>query len=165
MATLSNTKVFSHADLKFPLPSNKRLVGRQGFSVKLHTKFKFEYAICALTTIESESIALSSSSETQIGSGWNFGASQDDSQENSGIDEKEILRQSRISSANKGNTPWNKGRKHSPGQEEAIEVGASSEVCYLKLITSIHTVLSFYRLSDESELQWDSYELLQEEFK
>ena len=32
------------------------------------------------------------------------------------LDEKERLRRMRISKANKGSTPWNKGRKHSPGE-------------------------------------------------
>lgn len=31
------------------------------------------------------------------------------------VDERERLRRLRISKANKGNTPWNKGRKHSAG--------------------------------------------------
>lgn len=31
------------------------------------------------------------------------------------LDDKEKLRRMRISKANKGNTPWNKGRKHTPG--------------------------------------------------
>jgi hypothetical protein len=33
------------------------------------------------------------------------------------LDDKENLRRKRISNANKGNTPWNKGRKHSPGKQ------------------------------------------------
>lgn len=37
------------------------------------------------------------------------------SKESEEVDEKEKLRRMRISKSNKGNTPWNKGRKHSPG--------------------------------------------------
>lgn len=36
------------------------------------------------------------------------------------LDEKERLRRERISKANKGNTPWNKGRKHSAGKTLTI---------------------------------------------
>ncbi|KAJ1288159.1 hypothetical protein BS78_02G068900 [Paspalum vaginatum] len=35
-------------------------------------------------------------------------------EEGEDVDERERLRRMRISQANKGNTPWNKGRKHSP---------------------------------------------------
>ncbi|KAL5995052.1 hypothetical protein ACLOJK_025110 [Asimina triloba] len=37
------------------------------------------------------------------------------SEESSDLDEREKLRRSRISKSNKGNVPWNKGRKHSAG--------------------------------------------------
>ena len=36
--------------------------------------------------------------------------------ETEALDEREKLRRMRISKANKGNTPWNKGRKHSAGK-------------------------------------------------
>lgn len=40
-----------------------------------------------------------------------------DSTDGGGVeaDERELIRRKRISDANSGKTPWNKGRKHSPG--------------------------------------------------
>lgn len=38
------------------------------------------------------------------------------------LDERERLRRLRISKANKGNTPWNKGRKHSAGNHIFIDL-------------------------------------------
>ncbi|XP_078177887.1 uncharacterized protein LOC144572240 isoform X7 [Carex rostrata] len=210
MATLRNTKVFSHADLKVSLLSNKRFVAGRGFYVKLHTKFNFEHAICALSTIESESIALSSSSsETQIGPDWNFGVSQDDSVEDSGMEEKENMRRSRISRANKGNIPWNKGKKHTPETiqriRERTKIAMKDPKVQIKLLKYLghprsedtkskiaQSVKEGWRrrsekimiqqrcqvewcnmiakmarvgLYGETELQWDSFELLQEELK
>ena len=41
---------------------------------------------------------------------------QSSSEEFTDVDDREKLRRMRISKANKGNTPWNKGRKHTPGR-------------------------------------------------
>lgn len=40
---------------------------------------------------------------------------QSSSEDSTEVDERERLRRMRISKANKGNRPWNKGKKHSPG--------------------------------------------------
>lgn len=37
------------------------------------------------------------------------------SEDSTDVEERERLRRMRISKANKGNTPWNKGKRHSPG--------------------------------------------------
>ncbi|CAL5439358.1 unnamed protein product [Camellia sinensis] len=46
-----------------------------------------------------------------------YDSSYEDSEE---VDEREKLRRMRISKANKGNTPWNKGRKHSAETKQRI---------------------------------------------
>ncbi|KAK4413714.1 hypothetical protein Salat_2784200 [Sesamum alatum] len=46
---------------------------------------------------------------------------QSSSEDSTELDERERLRRMRISKANKGNTPWNKGRKHTPETLQRIK--------------------------------------------
>jgi hypothetical protein len=53
------------------------------------------------------------------------------------VDERERLRRMRISKANKGNTPWNKGRKHTPGKSCCfISLTFFCEKCLIQLLMS-----------------------------
>ncbi|KAL6140586.1 hypothetical protein ACLB2K_058885 [Fragaria x ananassa] len=74
--------------------------------------------IQAVATFEAKSLVHNenghmrfNSSELENSSPFQPESSSDESSE---MDDKEKLRRMRISKANKGNTPWNKGRKHSP---------------------------------------------------
>ncbi|KAJ3703450.1 hypothetical protein LUZ61_007155 [Rhynchospora tenuis] len=162
MASVSNTKALSRTDLKLSLLGRKRVVSGWRFYVQFHTKFKFGQAICALATVESEPLAPSSSLASQIGSDLNLGASLDVFQEDSDLDEREKLRRTRISRANKGNIPWNKGKKHSPETlqriRERTKIAMQNPKVKMKLvnfghahrfvesINYFHTVLSYRKL-------------------
>ncbi|KAL4031015.1 hypothetical protein IC575_009271 [Cucumis melo] len=125
------------------------------------------------------------------------------------LDEKERLRRERISKANKGNTPWNKGRKHSAetlrrikertrlamqdpkevkmklvklghaqSEETRLKIGAGvrmgwqrrrekkvvQETCHYEWQNLIAEA-SRQGYKGEKELQWDSYQILNEELK
>lgn len=59
------------------------------------------------------------------------------------LDDREALRRSRISDANKGKQPWNKGRKHSAETREKIRestrIAMQSEEVKMKLRKAIHS--------------------------
>ncbi|XP_047310513.1 uncharacterized protein LOC124914078 [Impatiens glandulifera] len=59
------------------------------------------------------------------------------------LDERERLRRMRISNANKGNTPWNKGRKHSPETlqriKEKTRLAMQNPKVKMKLINISHS--------------------------
>ncbi|XP_010479957.1 PREDICTED: uncharacterized protein LOC104758730 isoform X1 [Camelina sativa] len=59
--------------------------------------------------VQSSSLSSASSVSSDARNG-----SADDGEELQQVDDREKLRRMRISKANRGNTPWNKGRKHSP---------------------------------------------------
>lgn len=132
-------------------------------------------------------------------------SSEDDSTE---LDEREKLRRMRISKANKGNTPWNKGRKHTPetlqrirertrlamqdpkikmklanlghaqSEETRMKIGVGvrigwnrrreklmlQETCHFEWQNLIADA-SRRGLVGEEELQWDSYEILDEQLE
>ena len=87
---------------------SKRVVhdGNGDVYMEKRTEFKNSQLGSALFTSEAQ---LASSSE--------------DSEE---LDERERVRRERISQANKGQTPWNKGRKHSAGKTPAISLSVNT---------------------------------------
>ncbi|KAJ0242348.1 hypothetical protein HA466_0208250 [Hirschfeldia incana] len=80
----------------------------------LHVR-KGRLLITAVATVETKYPAQTEhqqiSSLSSASSNGNGNGSSDDGEE---LDDRERLRRMRISKANRGNTPWNKGRKHSP---------------------------------------------------
>ncbi|KAK6128089.1 hypothetical protein DH2020_038172 [Rehmannia glutinosa] len=109
-------------------------------------------------------------------------SSSEDSME---VGKREKLRRMRISKANKGNTPWNKGRKHSPGnivlalcEETRIKIGMGVRLgCERRREKLMLQMACQYEWLDliaeaarkglfsEEELQWDSYKTLNEQLE
>nr|TKS15460.1 hypothetical protein D5086_0000034970 [Populus alba] len=121
--TNANCKVFSSP---FAFGDDKRLLSL-GKSIKFRRKINvFERSklqIKAVATVEPKSLVrkgdgkrkTSLENEQLAANSDTLPAQVESSGEDSmALDDKENLRRKRISNANKGNTPWNKGRKHSP---------------------------------------------------
>ncbi|KAJ6706182.1 NUMOD3 MOTIF FAMILY PROTEIN EXPRESSED [Salix purpurea] len=121
--TNAHCKVFSSP---FAFGDDKRLLSL-GQSIKFRRKINaFERSklqIKAVATFEPKSLVRkgdgkrkTSLENEQIASNSDTLLAQVDSsgEDSMALDDKEKLRRKRISNANKGNMPWNKGRKHSP---------------------------------------------------
>ncbi|KAI3426636.1 uncharacterized protein J3R85_009837 [Psidium guajava] len=180
--------------------------------VELHPP---KFVVKAVATLErmcsvpNEDVRLSQeSSQAATGSsssGAQLGPPEEDEME---LDEREKLRRMRISKANKGNIPWNKGRKHSAetlqrirertrlamqdpkvkkklinlghaqSKKTRMKIGAGvrmgwqrrreklmvQETCYHEWQNSIAEA-SRNGFVGEEELQWDSYDMLNEQLE
>lgn len=76
----------------------------------LHVR-RGKFRITAVATVETKYPAQKEQEQSYSLSSSDASKPSDDEE----VDDRERLRRMRISKANRGNTPWNKGRKHSPG--------------------------------------------------
>ncbi|XP_010680818.2 uncharacterized protein LOC104895876 isoform X2 [Beta vulgaris subsp. vulgaris] len=174
-------------------------------SSHFHKKSHRKFLVKAVATLEPKCSVESKDAEKQSNVLSITIESHGDSEE---LDEREKLRRIRISKANKGNTPWNKGRKHSPetrqrikertrlamqnpkvkmklanighaqSQETREKIAAGVRIGWQKrrekllvqetcLFDWQHMIAEAARkgLEDEEELQWDSYEIINEKLQ
>ncbi|XP_038899557.1 uncharacterized protein LOC120086822 [Benincasa hispida] len=179
------------------------------------------FLIRAVATLESKRVVLDGNRDVSMGERTEFKNSQvgvapstsefqltSSSGDSEELDERERLRRERISKANKGNTPWNKGRKHSAetlrrikertrlamqdpkvkmklvklghaqSEETRLKIGVGvrmgwqrrreklvlQETCHFEWQNLIAEA-SRQGYKGEEELQWDSYQILNEELK
>ncbi|KAI3878528.1 hypothetical protein MKX03_023978 [Papaver bracteatum] len=196
----------------------KRLFSTWEVSIQLPTKVRFDMGgnrrgrallIKAVATLEPKYLVQSEDKSTNLELGSGAASSQYPSEEDEGeVDEREILRRLRISKANKGNVPWNKGRKHSAETlrriRERTKIAMQNPKVKMKLVNLGHSQSEETRnkigvgvrmgwqrrreklmvqetccfewqnliadasrrgYAGEAELQWESYEVLDEQLK
>ncbi|KAK1358568.1 IENR2 domain-containing protein [Heracleum sosnowskyi] len=103
---------FSYLSRSFKIPTQKR-----EFNVKVQSWGMLVNAVATLEpkiSVESDAHDDHRRMILDVDTGSQGVDHQSTSEEFTHVDDKEKLRRMRISKANKGNTPWNKGRKHSP---------------------------------------------------
>lgn len=89
----------------------------------------------AIATLERRSLVASENEarfdpRLQIDSHSDYQVAEPSAEDDPEMDEREKSRREKISKANKGNVPWNKGRKHSPGVK--LNMISSLPVCFSK---------------------------------
>ena len=90
-----------------PWPRSSDSLRRRRLLLLAPTRRPCDVAVCVVVAGADPALALDGGADS---AGIEFLT-----EEQEDVDERERLRRMRISQANKGNTPWNKGRKHSPG--------------------------------------------------
>ncbi|KNA04000.1 hypothetical protein SOVF_203790 [Spinacia oleracea] len=111
--TIPNYCLLRHEDRWASLRKSLQNTGNSKFNLsQLIKKSHHKFLVKAVATLEPK-CSVQTIDEEKRNKVLSFNAEphEEDSEE---VAEREKLRRKRISKANKGNTPWNKGRKHSP---------------------------------------------------
>ncbi|KAI3984492.1 hypothetical protein MKX01_033985 [Papaver californicum] len=211
------TLLHGTTSVKLNFGKEKRLFSTWEVSIQMPTKVRFDMGgnrrgtllIKAVATLKSKYLVQSEDRSTNLELGSEAASSQYPSEEDEAeVDERERLRRLRISKANKGNVPWNKGRKHSAETlrriRERTKIAMQNPKVKMKLINLGHAQseetrnkigvgvrMGWHRRREklmvqetccfewqnliayasrrgyagEAELQWESYEILDEQLK
>ncbi|KAK7338194.1 hypothetical protein VNO77_18796 [Canavalia gladiata] len=157
---ITNAQLSFPYSLRAPMPYHVK-----GYWICLE-KFKQQKldVIKAIATFEPKTLAAKGdSNHVELGqsphpSGVRLEFSDEETEQ---LDEREKLRRMKISKANKGNTPWNKGRKHSPETlqkiKERTKMAMQDPKVKMKLINLGHaqTVETRKKISAGVRMRWE----------
>ncbi|KAL5995053.1 hypothetical protein ACLOJK_025111 [Asimina triloba] len=143
-----------------------------------HLEMQNPFTVSAIATIEPKYLVLTEDADTQTSNlppGANSSSKilDSSSEESSDLDEREKLRRSRISKSNKGNVPWNKGRKHSAETIQrirertrlAMQDPKVNRLVILFQRKNLIAEASRNGYTGDEELQWDSFEILDKQLE